>query len=482
MVAPRVEIRLESNQFSCERSQVREVRGREKISSLFEFEIFVASPAGEGLAGSDVTGAMATLVMLEDGFEKRRVHGMIAEVVDMLETESDTETQRLRLVPRMWRLGMVRTQEIYMGLTLRQIIEQKLKQVELDEDVDFALAGADEPREFVVQYDETDLAFVSRLAEHAGISFYFTHDDGGDRVVFTDQPAGFRPIAGAEKASFHARGERLGVFKVDLSTRLVPAMCAVYDYNYMTPMVEIASVCELAGGYAGGVLEYASNVGTPEQAKALARVRAEEHGWQAQVITGEADLSTLAAGARVTLSGHPRIDDLELLVIEVEHRASQVVMASGGADDGPAYHATFQAIPAKVPFRPRRVTPKPRLHGVTPGIVQAAPKIESEQPWIDEHGRYLVQMLFDTAATGERKASLPIRMAQPHAGPGYGIHFPLRPGTEVLVAFVNGDPDRPVIVGSVPNAITPTPVVDRDATQHRIKTRSGVLIEIDDGR
>jgi type VI secretion system secreted protein VgrG len=116
------------------------------------------------------------------------------------------------------------------------------------------------------------------------------------------------------------------------------------------------------------------------------------------------------------------------------------------------------------------------------GIVEAAPKIETESAWIDEHGRYLVRMLFDTAAPGERKASLPIRMVQPHSGPGYGIHFPLRPGTEVMVAFVGGDPDRPIIVGSVPNSMTPTPVVNKDSQMHRIRTWSGVLVEIDDGR
>jgi type VI secretion system secreted protein VgrG len=141
----------------------------------------------------------------------------------------------------------------------------------------------------------------------------------------------------------------------------------------------------------------------------------------------------------------------------------------------------FKAIPAAVPFRPRRVTPRPKIHGVTPGVVQAAPSVDTEQPWIDEHGRYLVQMLFDSAAADERPASLPIRMIQAHSGPGYGIHYPLRPNTEVLVAFLGGDPDRPVIVGSVPNAITPTPVVDRDRTMHRLKTMSGVLVEIDDG-
>ncbi|MCA9298208.1 MAG: hypothetical protein KDA28_04030, partial [Phycisphaerales bacterium] len=194
----------------------------------------------------------------------------------------------------------------------------------------------------------------------------------------------------------------------------------------------------------------------------------------------EAALPTLSAGARLTITGHPILDSIELLLVRVEHHGRFLAYGTAsGADE--SYRAVFEAIPAAVPYRPPRVTPKPKIVGVVSGITEADPGVSTERAWIDEHGRYLVRMLFDTAAPGERKASLPIRMAQAHSGPGYGVHFPLRPGVEVLIAFIGGDPDRPVIVGSVPNALTPTPVVDRDATMHRIRTWSGVLVEIDDG-
>jgi len=101
---------------------------------------------------------------------------------------------------------------------------------------------------------------------------------------------------------------------------------------------------------------------------------------------------------------------------------------------------------------------------------------------IDEQGRYRIRFLFDTAGPGERRASHRVRMAQPHAGAGFGMHFPLNPGVEVLLAFVNGDPDRPIVVGAVPNPVTPTPVDAAVRRLNRIKTETGVLFEIGDSK
>jgi type VI secretion system secreted protein VgrG len=477
----RLEVRIESADFPCDRLEVRELHGREQISRLFEIELLAFVPATEPLSSRSVAGARATIVFLQDGAEVRRMHGMIAEVTDLFDTEPETLSYRMRFVPRAWRSSLIRTQEIYMDRSLREIIEQKLDLIGLEGASAFLLHGKDDRREFVVQYDETDLAFISRLAEHVGWSFHFDHSgDEGDRIVFSDHQDGFRATPGAESASFRPRGEHTGVYRMEASTRLVPAMFAVGDFNYQAPQVDLYSVCEVQGGYGGGVVEYHTHHKTSEEGAVLARVRAEESQAGAIVIRGEAALPTLAAGARITISGHPILDSIELLLVRVEHHGRFLAYGSDKGGDE-SYRAVFEAIAADVPYRPPRVTPKPKIVGVVSGIIEADPGVSTQRAWIDEHGRYLVRMLFDTAAPGERKASLPIRMAQAHSGPGYGVHFPLRPGAEVLIAFVGGDPDRPVIVGSVPNALTPTPVVDKDATQHRIRTWSGVLVEIDDG-
>lgn len=476
----RLEVRIESSDFPCDRLEVRELHGRERISRLFEIDLMAFVPATDPLSSRNVAGARATLVFLQGGVEVRRMHGMIAQVVDLFDTEPDTLTYRMRFVPRAWRSSLIRTQEIYMDRSLREIIEQKLDLIGLEGASAFLLHGKDERREFVVQYDETDLAFISRLAEHVGWSFHFDHTDDGDRIVWSDHQDGFRAIEGAERAAFRPRGEHTDVYRIDATTRLVPAMFAVGDFNYMAPQLDLYSVCEVTGGYGGGVVEYHTHQKTSEEGAVLARIRAEESQAGALVIRGEAALCTLSAGARLTLTGHPVLDSIELLVVSVEHHGKFLAYnVAAGADE--SYRATFEAIPADVPFRPQRVTPRPKIVGMVSGIIEADPGVSTQRAWIDEHGRYLVRMLFDTAAPGERKASLPIRMAQAHSGPGYGVHFPLRPGAEVLIAFIGGDPDRPVIIGSVPNALTPTPVVEKDATLHRIRTWSGVQVEIDDG-
>ena len=164
----------------------------------------------------------------------------------------------------------------------------------------------------------------------------------------------------------------------------------------------------------------------------------------------------------------------------MHHRLIQSVSTHGGASDE-RYTNSFTAIDATLTYRPPRITPKPRIHGLLTGVVEQPPVTEiTKHAVIDDDGRYTIRFLFDTAPVGQNKASRPVRMIQPHAGPDYGIHFPLKPGIEVLLAFVNGDPDRPLIVGAVPNPETPSPVRNQNSLMNRIKTVSGIMFEMKD--
>ena len=471
---------LESPDFPCTDLQIRELHAKEQISRLFEVELLVVVPESSALDVNAILGAGATVVASASGEEKRRIHGIVAEAIDLLDSEPGTRSYRLRLVPRAFRMTLVRTQEAFVNLPIQKILEQKLGLVGLD-DTRFLLNDEYEPREFVTQYDETDLDFVSRLAENLGWSYAFDHSSDRDRLVFTDRSGSLGTAVPPVEATFRGRGTETGVFRLELATRLVPSTYVVSDYNYLTPRVDLAKAHELPNGYAGGVVEFGTNHRTPEEGALFARVRAEETAGQHAVYRGEADLCTLAAGATLKLLHHPRLGDVELLITSVEHHASQVVMGFGGEGGAPGYRATFTAIPASVPHRPARSTPKPKIQGLMTGIVETPAGVKQRSPWIDEHGRYLVRLLFDTSASGRPTPSLPIRMVQANAGAGYGTHFPLRPGTEVAVGFVGGDPDRPIIVGAAANALTPSPVVDRDAVFHRVTTSSGISMELNDG-
>ncbi|WP_437876348.1 type VI secretion system Vgr family protein [Sorangium sp. So ce513] len=474
-----LDIRLELAGFSSEILQVNRLSGREAISQLFTFDVEVVCPSEAAVDGQTFTGEDVAIVFEQDGVELRRIHGMIAEVHDLLASMLEHRAYRLRIVPRAFRLTLVETTETSMNKTVPELIQQKLELVGLSgSDVDLRLMASYAPREFVVQYQETDFAFISRLAEHVGISFFFEHQDGQDTMVFTDAASGFKPTAGAASVQFRERGETRDVFEIEARSRLVPSVYVARDYNYRQPMLDLTAQHELPTGYAGGVIEFGGHYRTPAEGKVLAQIRAEERQASQLVYTGRSSVCALAAGARSVLEGHPSLEPLDLLFVEVEHRASQAA-GGRGAEEPQRYVNTFRAIPAKNTYRPPRVTPTPRISGVVTAIVEAAPGGGSNNAQIDDQGRYMVRFLFDTVSAGG-VPSRPVRMLQNHAGANYGTHFPLKPGTEVLIAFVNGDPDRPVIVGAAPNPLTPSPVNAANRSTHRIKTQGGIVFDLVD--
>ena len=476
-----VDFRVESEQFECDALQVFEVEGREAISQLFSFDVGVVSTSLAGLDPEQVQGAVACLVMEVGGVEIRRIHGMIAEVEDLLDTEPSTRTYRLRLVPRAFRLSLVHTQEIFMDLSVPEIITKKLELLAFQgADFELRLLSTYAPRDFVVQYKETDLAFVQRLAEHEGISFFFESADGKDKIIFTDHQAGFQPVPEHVAVPFRGKGDHRDVYKLTSRTRVVPSAHVVHDYNYRTPHVDPTGNADAPSGVAGGIVEYGAHVRTQADAAALAQIRAQETETNHVVYSGQSDLGWVSAGFPFTLLGHPKILDLGLLVTEVRHKVRKPVALHS---EGEVYYNNhFHAISSSLVFRPARVTPRPRIQGVLHAVIEGeTPNMETKFARLDDQGRYIVRMMFDTSGAEGRSAfSHRVRMAQPHVGTQWGTHMPLKPGTEVVVAFIDGDPDRPVIVGGVPNPLTRSVVVQKSAPAHRIITATGIMIEMKD--
>lgn len=472
-------VRLESPAFSAGSVELFELSGREAISQLFEFELRLVSKGKD--AGLDEDALLAepmTVIFIRGDAEVRRMFGVVVSVRDALETETLHLAYTLTFVPRAFRMTLTETSEIFMDLTVPEIIKKKLERAGLREGDDFELrlAAAYPPREYVVQYKETDLQFVSRLAEHLGISFFFEHRDGRDVIVFSDDNSGFQPISDGGRAHFYARGEHMGVHRLQGTTRTIPNRYVVKDYNYRTPQVPLMASATVSEAAAGDIVEYGAHFKTPDEGERIAAIRAEELRAGRKVYEGESDVQVFSAGASVMLEGHPR-GDVELLLVEVRHRLRQGAVGTGSGTEH-AYTNEFRAIPYKTSYRPPRVTPKPRVHGVIPGIVEAAAK--SKYAELDEAGRYHVRFIFDTSGAEDGRASRPIRMAQPHAGPGYGFHFPLRSGVEVILTCIDGDPDRPIIAGAVPNPQTPATVDAKNGRRNVIRTGGNNEINIDD--
>lgn len=476
MTKAALQVRLESGGFSCDGVEVARLSGKERISALFHFEVDIVAPAADAPARDEMAGAIATLVFERGEEELRRVHGMIARVDEVIETEAETRRFRLHLVPRAFRLTLVETQEIFMDTSVPDILRALAEQVDLLDAVTVDVLGEPRKLEFVVQYKESNLAFASRLTEHHGLSYFFRQEETGDQLVFTD--GRFPALDARPSIPLRLAGDRHEIYELSVETKLIPLTYAVMDYNYRNPLLDLTASHDAPNGFAGGVAEYGTHLKTPDDAAAFAKIRVEERECQRETYVGKSDVPALSAGFNVRIEGGKR-EDVDVLLVEVEHEATLATRAHGG-DEAGHYHNTFRAVPSALTYRPPRVTPRPRIMGVVNGVIEQPEGVSTRYARIDKHGRYRVRFLFDTAAPGERKASRPVRMAQPSAGAGMGMHFPLRPGTEVLLAFVDGDPDRPIILSAVPNATTPSPVTATSSLKNRIKTASGVVLEIKD--
>jgi len=371
-------------------------------------------------------------------------------------------------------------------MSVTDIIKEKMKRNGLAEGNDFELRlrGSYGKREFTVQYQETDHAFISRLCEHLGIFYFFDHTGEAEKVIFGDDKSAFPDVDGEASVPFYPQNVEsfsgLRCYALESTTRRIAGKYIVRDYNYRTPAVDLLGASPIEEGTeTTEIVEYGTHFRTPDEGKRLARLRAEEILCTRLVFQGRSNAVHLQSGNTFTLEGHPR-GDLELLITEVWHKTRQSlpgVIEFGDGDDG-GYNNEYLAIQKNLQFRPPRVTPKPRVNGVVTGVIDAAARGQYAE--IDGDGRYKVRFLYDTTNPGEGQASGPVRMAQPHSGAGYGMHFPLRPGIEVILTCIDGDPDRPIIAGTVPNPSTASPVTGSNAERNVIRTGGGNEMNFDD--
>jgi type VI secretion system secreted protein VgrG len=461
--------------------------GREAISQPFRFEIDLVSPDPD-LSTDDVLGQAATLAR-QRGADSVLVHGVVASF-DVGAQTPDRSEYRVVLVPRLWRLGMARQSRVFQNVSVPEVVASVLAEHGLARAAVRTELSAEYPTsEFVVQYQESDLAFVSRLLEREGAWFTFEHDEA-DVLVISDRREAFPPIepgpGGDDDVAFRPgsgmvrdRGE--AVDRVGVRDRLVPGRVVLRDYNYRTPETDLEVAAPIDGGGAEEVYAYGDHYKSPAEGDRLARVRADEVACRRRVVTGAGDVAGFRAGSVFRLSGHPRADlDGDLLLTAVEHRGVVAPDAGGdGAPQTPRYENTFEAIPAAAPFRPARVTPVPRAPGLMTARVESA---GGPYAFVDEEGRYRARLALDRSGIPEAQASRPVRMAQPYSGPDYGLHLPNHAGTEMVLGFANGDVDRPLALGTVPNPAQGSPAVAQNRMENVLRSWAGNALVLDDTR
>lgn len=457
---------------------LRRIEGAQELSRLYEYRVELMAPGDTGLspeAQQDMLRMPCMVLYGPDG--QLPLHGVLRSF-RMKSTASGRDVHyEAILVPRVWMLTQVQRSRVFQELDVPGILRAVLTELGLVEDQDFELrlASTYPVSEYTVQYQETDFDFISRLLEHHGIFYYFRQLPDQEVLTFGDSNAAFDhygedPIPYAFREA-HDVGQQ-GIHHIDHVFERRPAGVILRDYNWRTPRVQLQSEAAADGVVGVGFHNYyGEHFKDPGEGAQIARVRAEALLADRDLYEMRSTLWAVGCGHRFEVTGHPFGEvDQEYVVTRVE----QVL----DAGDDAAQIQRLTAIPFTVPYRPQRTTPRPRIEGIMHGFVDG--EVPGTAAPIDTHGRYKVWLPFDLVGVPGGKASRWIRMSQPSSGPGYGMHFPLHIGVEVAIAHVDGDPDRPIIMSSPPNAETVTPVRDENATQSKIRTKTGIRITFDD--
>jgi type VI secretion system secreted protein VgrG len=335
---------------------------------------------------------------------------------------------------------------------------------------------------YCVQYRETDLNFVSRLMEHEGIYFYFTHTDGKHTLVMADSYSGHAPFQGKAVPFIApedlARSDIEHISAWSLTREVQPGVYVHDDYDLERPSVELRSQKTVSRGYSPSTYEiydYPGEYLQKPDGDQLASVRIDELGAQFETAEGSTNVKNLSVGSLFTLEKCPRADqNREHLVVaatyDLEYSDYEAMPERGGAD----YRCGFVAMSSKQQFRPQRLTRKPFVQGPQTAVVVGP---AGEEIYTDKYGR--VKVLFHWDRLGEKKkdenSSCWVRVSQPWAGKTWGGMAIPRMGQEVIVDFLEGDPDQPIITGRVYNAeqMPPYPL-PANKTQTGIKSRSSL--------
>jgi len=415
-----------------------------------------------------------------------RIHGLVSSF-EQGEKAGDWVRYRAVLSPRLWKLSLARHNRVFRDLTVEDLLGKLLGEAGLE--ARRSIASKRPLRDFTVQYRETDLDFLFRWLEHEGIFFFFEQSEKEEIPVFADNSAAHPPIEGEPTVPFEPdeapagavarRGKAEGsITSLALTARPLPREVVLADWD-PRKVEEIRASAEIDPNGFGKVYEYGSHPADPEHAALLAKARAEAIRCRGTVFSGTGRCRFFRAGSTFKLVQHYRSDfNREYLLTRVVHRMSQPVEIPRLQELPEAYANEFECIPADVPFRPERTTPWPRIDGFTEALVVAGGGHERQD--LDDQGCYRVRMLYDKDDADRSSDSAPVRLAQPYAGDSFGMHFPLHPGTEVLVGHKDGDPDRPVVLSAVPNPKKKSPVVGENATQCVIRSGSGNMIRLED--
>ena len=467
---------------STEDLKVTGFSGIEGISRLFEYRIDLCSDAPD-IAFADVVGKPCVLeINAPSG--SRFVNGIVRRFERTGEGSSLTYYSA-EVVPAHWLLTLRHKSRIFQetncsDMTIPGIIRKVLEDAGIPSDnFRFALQGSYDTREYVVQYRESEMNFIARLMEDEGIFYFFEHAADKHVMVFGDSPVAHTDnpnsaeFAYREKTGLVSEHEQEYIHSLRDSQGIHVGAITLDDYNFEQPQVDLKAQ---ASGDQYTSLEYSDYPGFYNEKSVgdrYATVRLEEFQCRKRVQQMRATIRALLTGYKFTLIEHPTaalnqeylVTDLRLLA-----RQPQSGQEETGGVQGIEFESEIRTIPADVPFRPPRVTTKPRIHGTQTAVVVGP---SGEEIYTDEYGRVKLQYFWDREGEYNENSSRWTRVSQGSAGGQYGSMFLPRIGQEVIVEYLEGDPDRPIVTGRVyNNDLMPPYALPDEKTKSCIKTHS----------
>lgn len=471
-------------------------RGSEGISRPYVFDVYVALESlGDDIDVDDAPGSSATLTIKNPDGEDVKINGLIVSM-ELLRSVSlngslldkINSLYRLQLVPHLWLLSLTKHSRIWAQKNIPDIIKDVLDDERVPA-VQFRLEKSYDVEEHVTQYKESSLNFIHRWMERLGMYYFFEQTDEGEVMVITDanassSPSVTRPVPYAPGGtSDGSAGAHLETFAWRHAT--TPSAVRFTDYDYAKPTLEMVANAAVSPIGVGEQVTYGGRFFTKAQGDTIASVRAEDLRARARNFHGAGRVYGLTSGYRFSVDRHPRAQlNTEYLAVSVEHYGAVSNQMSSWGKLVPhdhldeTYYVEFTAVEATQQYRHPETAKWPQCDGFENAVVDGGSTSEYAQ--LDDQGRYKVKFKFDEGTLRSGQASTWVRKSQPHAGTVEGWHFPERAGTEVICAFLGGDPDRPIIIGAVPTITTTSPVTSSNHTQNVIQTGGKNRFEMED--
>ena len=472
--------------------------GEEGLSQCYSFEVNLVSEKADPDLDA-VLKTPATLTIKDDDQGDLRFNGIVTHI-DLTHKFNEYTFYRAVLTPRLKWMDMIHHNQVFLDQSIEGMLQQLLKDAGLlSTDFEFRLRNQefDPPRELLCQYRQNHLAFFSFWAEHMGMYYFFEQSNAQEKLIVTNDKLAHSRLSDDKQKLFYSppsgldADRRTQVLTSFVSRRQrLPRKVLVRDYDYDHPSLDLTAEAEVSTDGLGHVYLYADHYQfrDEKQGKYLAGLRAEELNCRKQVFMGKSQSTLIRSGYIFEVAEHFQSDlNREYLTVKSIHRGNQFMYLVAGLrqvladrEESPLYENEFTAIPADVQFRSERKTQGSKIWGAMTASVDAAGSGRFAE--LDNEGRYKVILPFDLSGRSGLKASAWLRMAQPYTGSNHGMHFPLHKGAEVLLAFIAGDPSRPVIIGSVPNAANRSVVNAESAHLSGIRMPTGSSMVFNDLR